>query len=223
MKLKQAIHKREQIILSLQDFLNYALRCGHDVNNNLKHFWEAASGVKPATKEQRDLLFQKMKEAGYEWNGEKKVLTNLEKEPSYKDMMIKWNGDNLKEVLDFTGKSKNFDKWFASFADYEKYVHEHNNIFKLFNEDGSHYEVPVGAWIVKTPDGYNVASQAIYKANKKNYKAIVCPKCLKDASDAKSTPAYHNREDYTCPHCGYTGDSVEFETSYSWHPIHSSD
>lgn len=38
MKLKQAIHKREQIILSLQDFLNYALRCGHDVNNNLKHW-----------------------------------------------------------------------------------------------------------------------------------------------------------------------------------------
>ena len=38
MKLKQAIHKRDQIILSLQDFLNYALRCGYDVNNNLKHW-----------------------------------------------------------------------------------------------------------------------------------------------------------------------------------------
>jgi hypothetical protein len=28
----------------------------------------------PATKEQRDLLFHKMKEAGYEWNAEKKEL-----------------------------------------------------------------------------------------------------------------------------------------------------
>ena len=28
----------------------------------------------PATKEQRDLLFQKMKEAGYEWDAEKKEL-----------------------------------------------------------------------------------------------------------------------------------------------------
>ena len=31
-------------------------------------------GVVPATKEQRDLLFQKMKEAGYEWDAEKKEL-----------------------------------------------------------------------------------------------------------------------------------------------------
>lgn len=37
MKLKQAIHKRGQIILSLQDFLNYALRCGNDVNNDFKN------------------------------------------------------------------------------------------------------------------------------------------------------------------------------------------
>lgn len=79
-----------------------------------------------------------------------------------KHIMIQWKGDNLKEVIDFTDNI-NFDKWFTSFEDYEKYVHEHNNIFKLFNEDGSHYEVPVGAWIVKTPDGYNIASKAVLK------------------------------------------------------------
>jgi hypothetical protein len=28
----------------------------------------------PATKEQRDILFSKMKEAGYEWNAKKKEL-----------------------------------------------------------------------------------------------------------------------------------------------------
>ena len=33
---------------------------------------------KPATKEQRDLLFQKMKEAGYEWDAEKKELKKIE-------------------------------------------------------------------------------------------------------------------------------------------------
>ena len=32
----------------------------------------------PVTKEQRDLLFQKMKEAGYEWDAEKKELRNEE-------------------------------------------------------------------------------------------------------------------------------------------------
>ena len=77
--------------------------------------------------------------------------------------MIQWKGDNLKEVIEFTGKSPKFNDWFKTFEEYETYVSEHNNIFKLFNEDGSHYEVPVGAWIVKTPDGYNVASKAIFK------------------------------------------------------------
>lgn len=114
---------------------------------------------KPATKEQRDLLFQKMKEAGYEWDAEKKELKKIEQKPD----MIQWKGNNLKEIIDFTGKDKNFDKWFKSFAEYEKYVSEHDNIFKLFNADGSHFEIPVGSWIVKTPDGYNVASKAIFK------------------------------------------------------------
>ena len=40
------------------------------------------STVKPATKIQRDLLFQKMKEAGYEWNAEKKELKEIEDEPN---------------------------------------------------------------------------------------------------------------------------------------------
>ena len=85
------------------------------------------------------------------------------KQGEQKPCMIQWKGDNLKEVIAFTGKDKNFDKWFKSFEEYEKYVHGHTDIFKLFNEDGSHYEVPVGAWIIKTPDGYNVASKAVLK------------------------------------------------------------
>lgn len=38
----------------------------------------------PATKEQRDLLFQKMKEAGYEWDVKDKVLKKIEQEPADK-------------------------------------------------------------------------------------------------------------------------------------------
>ena len=37
------------------------------------------NGVHPATKEQRDLLFSKMKEAGYEWDAENKVLREIER------------------------------------------------------------------------------------------------------------------------------------------------
>ena len=92
----------------------------------------------------------------------------LEKQGEQKPCMVQWKGDNLKEVIDFTGKDKNFEKWFKSFEEYEKYVHEHNNIFKLFNEDCSHYEIPVGAWIVKTPDGYNIASNAVLNQKSSN-------------------------------------------------------
>lgn len=76
--------------------------------------------------------------------------------------MIQWTGNNLKEVIDFTGKSPRFGEWFKSWDDFENYVHSHGDILKLFCEDGSHYEVPIGAWIVKTPDGYNVPSVAKY-------------------------------------------------------------
>jgi len=37
----------------------------------------STEGIHPATKEQRDLLFQKMKEAGYEWDAGKKELKKI--------------------------------------------------------------------------------------------------------------------------------------------------
>ena len=76
--------------------------------------------------------------------------------------MIQWTGFNLKEVIDFTGKSPRLEEWFNSWEEYENYVHSHDDILKIFCDDGSHYEVPVGAWIVKTPDGHNVPSVAKY-------------------------------------------------------------
>jgi hypothetical protein len=93
----------------------------------------------------------------------KKAIAWLKNQGEQKPCMIQWKGDNLKEIIDFTGRDKDFDKWFKSFEEYEKYVHDHNGIFKLFNTDGTHYEIPVGSWIVKTPDGCNVASKAKYK------------------------------------------------------------
>ena len=51
----------------------YGGECGHRTN------------VHPATKEQHDLLFQKMKEAGYEWDAEKKELKKIENRPMLSD------------------------------------------------------------------------------------------------------------------------------------------
>lgn len=69
---------------------------------------------------------------------------------------IVWNGDNIQEVLNFTGVDSRFDEWFKSFEDYENYVHSHGDIFKIFiNNSKKHYECPVGTIIVKTEAGYN--------------------------------------------------------------------
>ena len=45
------------------------------------HFIGSAINCKPATKEQRDLLFQKMREKGYEWDADKKELKKIENKP----------------------------------------------------------------------------------------------------------------------------------------------
>ena len=47
--------------------------------DDMPDWWEGA-GFHPATKEQRELLFKKMKEAGYEWNAEKKELKKIDED-----------------------------------------------------------------------------------------------------------------------------------------------
>lgn len=42
-------------------------------------------GSHPATKEQRDLLFHKMHESGYEWDAEKKELIKIEQKPAWSE------------------------------------------------------------------------------------------------------------------------------------------
>ena len=53
-----------------------------DFNKDDLPDWWNGEGFKPATKEQSDILFQKMKEAGYEWDAEKKELMKVE--PKFK-------------------------------------------------------------------------------------------------------------------------------------------
>ena len=50
------------------------------VNDENGGFWCKSDEVRPATKEQRDLLFQKMKEEGYQWDSDKKELNKIEDE-----------------------------------------------------------------------------------------------------------------------------------------------
>ena len=56
--------------------------------------WSRNKNIHPATKEQRDLLFEKMKEAGYEWNDEKKELKKVEPKFKIGDWIV-FNGLTL--------------------------------------------------------------------------------------------------------------------------------
>lgn len=56
----------------------------------------------PATKEQRDLLFQKMKEAGYEWDADKKELKKIEQKLTAWSEEDEKIGNAIYESIDFT-------------------------------------------------------------------------------------------------------------------------
>lgn len=54
-----------------------------------------STNILPATKEQRELLFEKMKQAGYEWNDEKKELTKIEDKTLDADEVIDWIDEHV--------------------------------------------------------------------------------------------------------------------------------
>jgi len=65
---------------------------------------------------------------------------------------IKWTGDNLKEIIDFTGKHPKWGKWFCSFEEYEIHVREDRNVFKIFTLEGV-MEASIGDWIIRGVQG----------------------------------------------------------------------
>ena len=111
---------------------------------------------------------------------------------------ITWTGKNLKEVLEFTGKYKRFDEWFGSFEEYEKYVKAHHNIFKLFNEDGSNFEIGPGNEFAKVDNKVYVlprVGQKVYFAEEKRpYTIKACDDrfliCTKPYNLRKNTVLY---------------------------------
>ena len=69
------------VIFKEIDDLNIKCYCTYHYMNNPTFFvntLQNKTAFHPATKEQRDLLFQKVRESGYEWNAEKKELKKIE-------------------------------------------------------------------------------------------------------------------------------------------------
>ena len=61
---------------------------------------------------------------------------------------IQWTGNNLREVLDFTGKHPEWDRWFTSFEAYEKHVKADGGLFKILTKEGT-MRAPPGWWIIR--------------------------------------------------------------------------
>ena len=75
-----AIYKKQ----NEEDFDDFDSYCfvGFDGKFYENEDGHSSEDIHLATKEQRDLLFQKMKEAGYEWDAEKKELKKIEQKPA---------------------------------------------------------------------------------------------------------------------------------------------
>ena len=90
--------------------------CEGCLKRTLFHFGSVAN-VAPATKGQRDLLFKKMKEEGYQWDAEKKELKKIQ---SHYDIT------NFKPFDKVLGRISDINEWRA---DYFSHLHKKGNIF----------------------------------------------------------------------------------------------
>jgi hypothetical protein len=68
--------------------------------------------------------------------------------------MIMWTGENLKDVVDFTGKSERFGEWFSTWESFERHVKSEGNTFKLIKSSGNEI-ARVGDWLYRDQQGQN--------------------------------------------------------------------
>ena len=89
----------------------FKIHVGVNWDNNLQiGRYMGCSDIYPATKEQRDLLFQKIKETGYEWDVDKKELKKLDLVPNKKPIleglkMKTYNDVNIGDTVYIWGTS----------------------------------------------------------------------------------------------------------------------
>ena len=92
------------------------------INKEVKGgYWETSRAVYPATKEQRDLLFQKMADAGYEWDSEKKELKKVEPEFHEGDWVV-YNND----ICQIVKREEGCNKLVTVFGIEKELVNERN-------------------------------------------------------------------------------------------------
>lgn len=65
---------------------------------------------------------------------------------------IRWTGENLQDVIGFTGKHPRWSEWFRSWEEYEARVKADGGIFKIITLEGS-MEASPGDWIIRGVKG----------------------------------------------------------------------
>ncbi|MBR5395751.1 MAG: hypothetical protein IK144_11845 [Bacteroidaceae bacterium] len=100
--------------------------------------------ITPATKEQRDLLFQKMEEAGYEWNAENKKLKQGEQKASYTTIVETGDGGInalVTRELPTDGEQNPTDKVEPKFKvrDWLIFNERHNSVYQVERIDNYRY------------------------------------------------------------------------------------
>ena len=104
---------------------SYCFILVHSSDFYLRGTYNLDDGFHPATKEQRDLLFRKMKEAGYEWDVEKKELRKIEQNPACKERVQpqhqqEWSEDDEDALRVVTNI---FEKYGVKLLCYPAFVH----------------------------------------------------------------------------------------------------
>lgn len=67
----------------------------HAYPKKMLHHFGPTSNVIPATKEQRDILFARIKKAGYEWDSEKKELKKIEPKTLNANKVVEWLDEHV--------------------------------------------------------------------------------------------------------------------------------
>ena len=113
-----AIYKKQ----NEEDFDSYCF-VGFDGKFYKNEHGHSTENIHPATKEQRDLLFQKMKEAGYEWDADKRELKKMEQTPVWTGEDEKFFKTALWHISNSISNGKSTDihcdttDWFKSLKD----------------------------------------------------------------------------------------------------------
>ena len=91
--------------------------CHYDVDLgfviDVNTYISTGSTIKPATKEQRNLLFQKMYEVGYVWNDDKKELKKIE----YTSTWSEDDEKQLNDIIELLPDLSNRHNWLKSLKD----------------------------------------------------------------------------------------------------------